>query len=208
MIDPYSVLGISRNASDDEVKKAYRALSRKYHPDANINNPNKEQAEEKFKEIQAAYNQIMDERQNGGPSFSGSSYGYSGAYQQDYSYSQASMEMQAAANYINARQFGAAMNVLNSISDDKRNGQWYFFSAIASQGLGNVNDAREYISRAIALEPSNLRYRQFQQSINWSSNWYEYRGASYGYTRPYSGVVRWCASMILLNLFCNLCCCF
>lgn len=46
MIDPYSILGISRDASDDEVKKAYRKLSRKYHPDANIDNPNKEQAEE------------------------------------------------------------------------------------------------------------------------------------------------------------------
>ena len=55
MNDPYSVLGISRGATDDEIKKAYRALSRKYHPDANINNPNKDQAEAKFKEVQQAY---------------------------------------------------------------------------------------------------------------------------------------------------------
>ena len=65
MMDPYSVLGVSRGASDEEIKKAYRNLSRKYHPDANVNNPNKAQAEEKFKDIQSAYNQIMDERQNG-----------------------------------------------------------------------------------------------------------------------------------------------
>ncbi len=211
MTDPYRVLGVSRDASDDDIKKAYRSLSRKYHPDANINNPNKAAAEEKFKEIQQAYNRIMDERQNGGPSFGsygGSTYGYSGGYQQDYSYTQASMEMQAAANYINARQFAAAMNVLYSIPDENRNGQWYFFAAVASQGLGNINDAREFISRAIALEPGNLRYRQFQQSIDWNSSWYEYRGTSYGYTRPYTGVVRWCASMIILNLLCNLCCFF
>ena len=63
MIDPYSVLGIPRSASDEEIKKAYRNLSRKYHPDANINNPNKDQAEAKFKEIQQAYQQIMHERE-------------------------------------------------------------------------------------------------------------------------------------------------
>lgn len=85
MNDPYSVLGVSRNASEEEIKKAYKALSRKYHPDANINNPNKDQAEEKFKEIQAAYQQVMKERTEGysssgygyGP---GSSRGYSGGY--------------------------------------------------------------------------------------------------------------------------------
>lgn len=63
--DPYSVLGVSRDASEEEIKKAYKTLSRKYHPDANINNPNKDQAEEKFKEIQAAYQQIMKERTEG-----------------------------------------------------------------------------------------------------------------------------------------------
>ena len=65
MMDPYQVLGVSRSASDEEIKKAYRSLSRKYHPDANVNNPNKAQAEEKFKEVQQAYDQIMKEKQQG-----------------------------------------------------------------------------------------------------------------------------------------------
>ena len=65
MLDPYSVLGVSRNATDEEIKKAYRKLSRKYHQDANINNPNKYQAEEKFKEVQQASEQIMREREYG-----------------------------------------------------------------------------------------------------------------------------------------------
>jgi len=65
MINPYSVLGIAPSATDEEIKKAYRTLSRKYHPDANVNNPNKAQAEEKFKEVQQAYEQIMRERQQG-----------------------------------------------------------------------------------------------------------------------------------------------
>ncbi len=76
MYDPYSVLGISRNASEEEIKKAYKTLSRRYHPDANVNNPNKAAAEEKFKDIQAAYQQIMKERTSGyGGNYGNSAYG-------------------------------------------------------------------------------------------------------------------------------------
>ena len=62
-MDPYQILGVSPNASDDDVKCAYRALSRKYHPDANVNNPNRDAAEEKFKQVQQAYSTIMHSRQ-------------------------------------------------------------------------------------------------------------------------------------------------
>ena len=81
MQDPYEVLGVSRDASTEEIKKAYRTLSRKYHPDANINNPNKAQAEEKFKQVQQAYKQIMDEKERGTASggYGGQrGYGYNG----------------------------------------------------------------------------------------------------------------------------------
>lgn len=74
-MNPYDVLGVKPDASEDEIKKAYKALSRKYHPDANINNPNKAQAEEKFKQVQQAYSQIMDARKHGANSYGGSSYG-------------------------------------------------------------------------------------------------------------------------------------
>lgn len=75
--DPYQVLGVSRDASEDEIKKAYRALSRKYHPDANVNNPNRAQAEERFKQVQQAYDQIMKERSG---EYSGGGYGGNGGY--------------------------------------------------------------------------------------------------------------------------------
>lgn len=79
MYDPYSVLGVSRTATEEEIKKAYKTLSRKFHPDANVNNPNKDKAEEKFKEIQAAYQQIMKERTSGfGGSYGGYGTGSSG----------------------------------------------------------------------------------------------------------------------------------
>ncbi len=69
MKDPYEVLGVPKNASEEEIKKAYRKLSRQYHPDANINNPNKAQAEEKFKEVQQAYQQIMYDKEHGAGSY-------------------------------------------------------------------------------------------------------------------------------------------
>lgn len=80
-MDPYETLGIARSATDDEVKKAYRELSRKYHPDANANNPLKELAEEKFKEVQAAYSRIMDEREHGGVYGQGDAQNPFGGYQ-------------------------------------------------------------------------------------------------------------------------------
>ena len=80
MANPYDVLGVSPGASDDEIKKAYRNLSRRYHPDANINNPNRAQAEERFKEVQQAYDQIMKEKQQGYSYDSFGDHGQGGYY--------------------------------------------------------------------------------------------------------------------------------
>ncbi len=134
MSDPYRILGVARNATDEEVKKAYRALCRKYHPDANINKPNAEEAAAKFNEVQQAYDQIMDERKNGGArggyagygggyGYSGAGYGYGRGGQTAGSSDEYSVRMQAATNYINNRHFREALNVLNSIS--QRTAEWY-----------------------------------------------------------------------------------
>ena len=219
MTDPYQVLGVSRGASDEEVKKAYRSLSRKYHLDANVNNPNKDAAEEKFKQVQQAYDQIMKEKQQGtgydggygnsyGGAYGGTGYGDFGGFGSYYSgrntYQEENSKLQAAANYIRNGYYKEAMNVLNDIPFSERNGRWYYYSAVVNQRQGNTATALEHIRRAVELEPSNIQYRQFQQNLEYGGTWYTSMGSSY--ERPYAGQ-SWCIRMILLNLFCNLCCC-
>ena len=115
--NPYDVLGVSPNASDDEIKRAYRDLTRKYHPDANVNNPLADLAEEKFKEVQEAYDTIMRERASGGTggqSSGSGSYSYGGSSGGTYDNMQADPRLQAAANYINSRRYREALNTLES----------------------------------------------------------------------------------------------
>ena len=187
MMNPYQVLGISPGASDDEIKKAYRALSRKYHPDANINNPNKAQAEEKFKEVQEAYDIIMRERGN-----------------QGYRTANDSPQMQAAANYIANRCYAEALNVLNGIPFAERSARWYYYSAMANQGAGNNIVAKQHAGRAVEMEPSNFEYRQFLQHLEFGGTWYTSMGDNYD--RPYSSSGSWCLSLLFLNMLCNCCC--
>ncbi len=119
----HTVCWVFRDASDDEIKKAYRKLSRKYHPDANINNRTKHRQKKKFKEVQQAYEQIMKEREYGS-SGNYNSYGGFGGFgtqgQNTYQDEEA-VRRQAAANYINSRHYKEAMNVLSSLQ--QRNGQ-------------------------------------------------------------------------------------
>ena len=184
MTDPYSVLGVSRDASDDEIKKAYRNLSRKYHPDANINNPNKDQAEAKFKEVQQAYQQIMKEREYGssgnyGP-YSQNGYGpfrgFYGEYRQTGNAGNAGQEseqdlhLRAAANFINNGRYQEAMNVLNGINE--HTAQWYYYSAIANSGLGNNATALQHAKEALRMEPANYQYQMLVNQFESGGSWY------------------------------------
>lgn len=217
MLNPYEVLGVAPTASDEEIKKAYRSLSRRYHPDANVNNPNKAMAEEKFKQVQQAYDQIMKEKQQG-YSYGRNGYSYGNAGGGTYGYGgnrtyggyasgrgNDSIELQAASNYIANRHYAEARNVLNSVPETDRGARWHYYSAITNAGMGNNVTAKEDIDRAVALEPSNMEYRQFKQHLDFGGTWYQSMGRAYG--RPYAGGGNWCMSMLLLNLLCN-CCCF
>lgn len=207
--DPYRILGVDRNASDEEIKKAYRRLSRKYHPDANIGAPNPEQIEEKFKQIQQAYRQVMDEREKGASYGGGSfydradSFGRNGGHTYDNSQysSEDAIKMQAAANYINNRHFSEALNVLSAVGT--KTAQWYYFSAMANAGMGNNINAKNLAEQAVALEPDNIEYRQFLQQLQFGGTWYRSMGDAYG--RPAEGS-NLCLNLCILNLFCNCCC--
>ena len=202
MLDPYSVLGVPRNASDEEVKKAYRKLSRKYHPDANINNPNKDQAEERFKQVQQAYDQIVREREQGASQSSWSGEFGGGYHTQD---DQRSMEMRAAANYINAAHYQEALNVLNRMTE--RNGQWYYYHAVANAGAGNTASAMEDARRAVDMEPNNMQYQQLYQQLQSGGQWYWNQGNGYGYERPGNGFGNCCCQCLCMNMLCPGCCC-
>lgn len=202
--DPYQVLGISRGATDEEIKKAYRSLSRKYHPDANINNPNKEAAEEKFKQVQQAYDQIMKEKEQGasGGSFYGD-FGF-GGYQNRQSGGSSEYEshLRAAANYIQSRHFREALNVLNAMQG--RTAVWYYYSAVANSGAGNNVIALEHAKQAAAMEPGNFQYRQLVQQLEGGGMWYrDMQGPFYEYSATGSD---FCVKLCIANMICNCCC--
>ena len=137
--DPYKVLGVSPDASDEEIKRAYRRLAKKYHPDLN---PGDEEAARKMQEINAAYEQIKNpQKQQSGYGGAGSYGGYDpfGGQQQ----SQENSYFQAAAQYIRFGRFREALNTLEAMTE--RNARWYYLSALAHNGLGNQVTALEHI---------------------------------------------------------------
>ena len=170
MADPYQILGVDRNATDEEIKRAYRKLAKQYHPDAN---PGDEYAAKKMQEINDAYDQIKNPDKYRGPSpgsqgynpygQTGYGYGYNpfggGYYQQRQSYNQkyADSHLQAAYNYILYRRYREALNVLAQF-DGVKGAEWYYLSALANQGVGNQVTALEHMRKAVSMDPGNQEY--------------------------------------------------
>ena len=158
--DPYKVLGVSPDASDEEIKRAYRRLAKKYHPDLN---PGDQEAARKMQEVNTAYEQIKDpdkfRQQQTYGGYGGGYYDPFGGYRQQQSYGnagQGDQYQQAAYQYIRFRRYREALNALqNSI---ERNARWYYLSALANDGMGNQVTALEHIRRAVSMEPDNQEY--------------------------------------------------
>ena len=128
--DPYTILGVSRDATDEEIKTAYRNLAKKYHPDRNPDDPN---AAEKMNQINAAYDAIKDGAANyysQGNGYSNGGYNqyswsqnwnpFGGAYQQAYQQTQERSEYQAAYHFIVAAQYQEALNALSGVPSGER----------------------------------------------------------------------------------------
>ena len=212
MTDPYEVLGLKRGASDEEIKKAYRRLSRKYHPDANVNNPNAAEAEEKFKQVQAAYDQIMKEKESGYSGYGstngyggyGSAGGYGGYQRSNTGQSdEYTSHLNAAMSYIRAGRYNEALNVLSGM--DRKGAQWYYLSAIANNGLGNNVVALEHAKRAVELGPNRMEYQALLQQLQGRGSWYDEMSSPYGGMSAMGNDI--CCKLCLANLICNMCCC-
>ena len=196
--DPYKVLGVSPDASDDEIKRAYRKLAKKYHPDVNPGDP---VAAKKMQEVNAAYEQIKNPEKaaqqqssqssgyggqrtqsggNGGYGYDpfGGFWGYGSSQQQSYTGRNADQYQQAAAQYL---QYGRYQDALNSLSNSpNRNARWYYLSAIANDGLGNQVTALEHIRKAVSMEPDNAQYLQLLREMEDGGATYRRQAENFG----------------------------
>ena len=211
MNDPYQILGVSENASDEEIKKAYRDLARKYHPDNYHDNPLADLAQEKMKEINAAYEQITKERASGkrgsgsgGASYGASGYGGYGGYQGyggyggSQSYSGQSSVLQQARIAINTGNISRAEALLANYSD--HNAEWNFLKGAVCYRRGWLDEAMQNYNLAVQMEPGNLEYRQALAMM-------QQGGQAY---RPYGGGavvdgMDCCTTMLCMNCLCGGC---
>ena len=163
MRDPYQALGVPSTATDEEVKKAYRDLARKYHPDNYHDNPLADLAQERMKEINEAYEAVQSQRKaqrSGGYSASGAGYGtgyggYQSAYQGPY---QGGSRYQRVRMAISSGDLNLAEELLNAQTD--HNGEWNFLKGAVCYRRGWLDEALRYYRTACQMDPTNAEYRQ------------------------------------------------
>ncbi len=195
MNDPYSVLGVSQSASDEEIKKAYRELVRKYHPDNYNNNPLADLAQEKMKEINEAYDTITKKGGGGGNS---------GSYSPGSTYTRStggSAEFNQVRAAINAGDLDLAERLLTNTTN--RNAEWNFLMGSLYYRKGWLDDARRYFETAVNMEPGNQEY---MQALNYMSRGGQaYTPYGYGVNQRMGGCSACdvCTAFICADACCN-----
>lgn len=202
--DPYKILGVSRDASDEEIKRAYRQLAKKYHPDRN---PGDAEAAKKMQQVNAAYEQIKNpEKAQSSTGYGGySSYDPFGGYQQRTQQDGDSYQ-QAAYNYIRFGRYREALNALQNCT--KKDARWYYLSALANYNLGNQVTALEHIRRAVSMEPDNQEYLYTLEQMEHGGATYRRTADNYrGFTMRGSPCANLCICYFLQLFCCRGFCC-
>lgn len=198
MNDPYQVLGISPSASDEEVKKAYRELARKYHPDNYQNNPLADLAEEKMKEVNEAYDAINRQRSGGGGGYAYQTQSQSAGQRYSQSYASADPVLQRVRQCIQAGNLDAAERLLTQEATTK-NGEWYFLMGMVEYRRGLLDQARQHIQMAAQMEPNNIEYRQAYQMMAQGGRAYQ----PYGNNMVSSDACDCCTTLMCMNCLCG-----
>lgn len=192
MNDPYRVLGITSAATDEEVKKAYRELAKKYHPDKYVNSPLADAASEKMKEINEAYDRILEERKN------------ARSQGQNYeSYHHNRSQFENIRIMINNGDFSGAESALSEIPSDQRDAEWYYLMGIVVYRKGWLEDAYNYFQTACRMDPNNEEYQSIYRRVQQQRS-----GVQGGFqtgTMAGPGCCDICSCLICSDCLCNCC---
>lgn len=166
MNDPYKILGVSPDATDDEIKTAYRNLARKYHPDKYRDSDLAEMAGEKMKEINAAYDEIQKIRSGKAAAGQSNGYGgYGGGAYNNTGYGSGANPYVTARQLINLRRVAEAAQVLAGIPETDRGAEWHFLMGCVAVTRGHYVDAQQFFDTACGMDPDNMEYRDAQERL-------------------------------------------